>query len=197
MFTTKSCAFRAVVGLMLGAVLLCGTTGCASSRRAAASQPALPDGANAMLMDYISDQALVTAEPACRAIYTLWKGDVFEGSYADLLAALRAGNVLPGGWNAEADAYLDRATVAVMLCRACEIRTGVNWLLTGLGRYAWRELIYHGIARGGSEWTLVSGGEFLGLLVRADDYLVDRKRGNATRLELGDEPTTTPRTQRD
>ncbi|MFN0138332.1 MAG: hypothetical protein ACKVS9_19690 [Phycisphaerae bacterium] len=169
--------------------------GCATSDRAPAtsqpaSQAALPES-NAELVDYISDQPFVTAEPACRAIYTLWKGESFAGSYDELVASLKAGKIVSELWDRPADGHLDRAAVGFMICRACGISSGVNWWLTGLGRYAWRELTYKGIARGGSEWRRVSGGEFLGLLVRADEYLVRQRRGNATSIDLGDSPSPT------
>lgn len=182
----RGCAVVAVAGTSL----LCG---CATSDRVPAdsqptSQAALPES-NAELVEYIGGQPYVTAEPACRTIYALWKGETFTGSYDELVVALKDGRIVPASWDHPADAHIDRAAAGYMICRACEIKSGVNWWLTGLGRYAWRELTYKGIARGGSEWKRVSGGEFLGLLVRADAYLVQRHRGNATSIELGTSPS--------
>ena len=42
--------------------------------------------------------------------------------------------------------------------------------MLGLGRYAYRELQYHQIAGPGGDLGLVSGGEFLGIVRKADEY---------------------------
>ena len=75
-----------------------------------------------------------------------------------------------------------------MLCRAADVRTGLNWRLTGMGRYAWRELNYLKIASPISEYGYVPGGQFIGVLARAEDYM-HRVRGDGTEpVELGAAP---------
>jgi len=161
--------------------------GCQALEPRAASQPAVPQAGNAELIACIADQPLVTAEAAYRATYLLSKGEAFSGDFAALTEALRAEALVGKSWQYTSDQFVDRAAIGFMVCRACNIRSGVNWNLTGLGRYAWRELQYHRIADEGSEYGLMSGGEFVGLLSRAEDYLRRTAKGGEG-VELGAPP---------
>ena len=163
-------------------------SGCAAMR--ATSQPALPTASNAELVDYISDQPFVTAEAGYRAIYVLWKGQPYSGDYAGVQSELVNGNIASGLWNHDPSDYLDRATAAYLVCRACEIKSGLNWVLTGMGRYAWKELQYRRIAQtGGGELGLITGGEFLGILIKAEEYTRQRESSPiGPPVELGRDP---------
>lgn len=172
-------------GLLLSA---CG--GCVSSMRAGAGGAVLPASANAELLEYIGDQAYLTAEPAYRAIYVLRHGQPFEGAFDALASTLASEGLIGGGWGLSSDSYIDRAAVGFMVCRACDLRGGVNWPLTGLGRYAWRELQYRRIAGAGGDTSPISGGEFLGILSRAEEYAAASGRPmGGQRATLGGEPT--------
>jgi hypothetical protein len=173
-----------LVGMLCAASL----PGCRAALPRTTTQPAVPTQSNAELVEYIGDLPYVTAESAYRAIYILSKGEVFEGDYQALTAALVADRLIGQGWNYEADAFLDRAAVAYLVARACRIRTGLNWRLTGLGRYAHRELIYRGIAHPSGECSLISGGEFVGMLARAEEYLHKMGRAPGELADLGPEP---------
>jgi hypothetical protein len=162
-------------GGFLAATIWLAIAGC-QTPHLAPSGP-VPQEGSAELVRFIGDQAFVTAEPGYRAIYALAKGEAFSGDFAALTDRMRADRLIGQDWNYAPDRCLDRATVAFMICRACKIESGVNWRLTGLGRYAWRELQFLRIAGDGSEYPLVSGGEFVGLLSRAEDYLDRTKRG--------------------
>ncbi len=164
--------------------LLCG---CRAGLPPSASQPAYTPGANAGLMEHISNQPFVTADAGYRAVYVLWRGEAFDGDFAALTQALEGGRVVGRGWKLRAGDFLDRAAVGHLVARAARIESGVNWRLTGLGRYGWRELQYHDIAGPGGEWGLVSGGEFLGIVARADAFM--RARGQAgPQPDLGPAP---------
>jgi hypothetical protein len=167
---------------VLGTIL----AGCqvAPPRGVAMTQPAVPTEGSASLAEYVADQPYVTVEPAYRATYALWKGEAFSGDFAALSAALRDGRIIGSGWKYAADALIDRDSVGHLFCRACDIRTGLNWQLSGLGRYAWRELQYRGIAGPGSEYGYISGGQFVGMLSRAEQYVARQGHGAAARLEL-------------
>jgi hypothetical protein len=133
---------------------------------------------------YISAQPFVTAESGYRAIYTLAKNEEFSGEFSQLTETLQQDGLIGKGWDYTPDRCLDRASVGFMVCRACRIRSGLNWTLTGLGRYAWRELQYRGIAGTGGENTTMSGGEFVGVLLRAEDYLQRTGKAGAPTTEL-------------
>jgi hypothetical protein len=167
---------------------LVGPGGCASMR--ATSQPAMPAASNAELVDYISDQPFVTAEAGYRAVYVLWKGGPYSGEFSGVQSELINGKIVAGVWNHDPGEYLDRATVGYLVCRACGINTGLNWMLTGMGRYAWKELQYRGIAQtSGGELGLVTGGEFLGILNKAEEY--SRRRESSPLgppVDLGRDP---------
>ena len=169
--------------LALGSLLL----GCQAAGRHAASQPAVPTESNAQLVEYIGDLPFVTAEPAYRAVYILAHGEVFEGDFDALCRQMRSEHLIAPYWHHRPDSYLDRAAVSYMIARAIDLRSGLNWRLFGLGRYAHRELVYRGIAHPASEMRLISGGEFLGMLARAEDYLYQH-RPQLQRAELGSAP---------
>lgn len=174
----------AAAALLFGSLWL---SGCASMR--AASQPAMPAESNAELVDYISDQPFVTAEAGYRAVYVLWKGQPYAGEYSGLQSELVNGDIAAGAWNHDPADYLDRGSVGYLVCRACEIRSGLNWMLTGLGRYAWKELQYRRIAQSGGEMGLVTGGEFLGVLIKAEEYTRRRESSPmGSPAELGRDP---------
>ena len=161
--------------------------GCAPPR--AMGMAPVPNNANAALMDYIGDQPFVTAEAGYRAAYVFWKGQPYDGDFAGVRGALVDGGIASGGWNHDPADCLDRATAGYLICKACGINSGINWPLTGLGRYAWKELQYRQIAQPSGEMGLIGGGEFLGVLIKAEDYA--RRSGTTDmgqKAELGAQP---------
>ncbi len=145
----------------------------------------MPEG-NAALIEYIAQLPYVTAEPGYRAVHILWKQSEFQGDFQALQQTLRAGEII-GDWDHQPDSILMRGDVGYMLCRALEIKSGLNWVLTGLGRYAWRELNYLGIASPLSETGYVPGGQFLGFLSRAEDFRDNRRASLTQRAQIGSE----------
>jgi hypothetical protein len=174
----------------VSAAMLALGIGCAASMRAS-PPPSIP-ASNAELVESVTDTAHVTAEQAYRCVYVLWKGSMFEGDFASLTSELESSRIIDSRWDLASDALIDRATVGYMVCRACDIH-GLNWDLTGMGRYAWRELQYRRIGLGGGELGLVSGGEFVGILTRAEDYLYKNRKAGDARPELGEDPTSPTR----
>lgn len=166
------------VALITLSALMLAVSGCHAPGRSTTAAE-VPRNSNAELVAYIADQPFVTAEPAYRAVYVLWKGEPFSGDFEALADTLRGAGVVSKDGRHAPDQPLRRGTIAFMVCRACEIRGGVNWALTGMGRYAWRELQHRGIAGPGSEYGWMSGGEFVGLLLRAEDHL-RQTRGTPT-----------------
>ena len=159
--------------------------GCRATLPAEYSGPA-PAESDA-LIDHLSGMPYVSADAGYRAVHALWKREPAGGDFAAVAAGLRSGGVI-GDWGHAADSLLSRAEVGYMVCRAIDIRSGLNWRLTALGRYAWRELNYLGIASPPNEIGYVTGGQFVGILSRADDYRNERRGSLTQRAELGAEP---------
>ena len=181
---------RATLTVLLSAVcLLPLLAGCQATMPRAADQAAVPTETNAELVEFISDQPYVTAESAYRAVYILANGEIFEGSYDELTQVMKSANLISEHWTHQDNDFLSRAAIGYLVARACKIRSGLNWRLTGCGRYAYRELIYLKIAHANGELNLISGGEFLGLLARAEEYLHTTGRGPGDEAELGAEPS--------
>ncbi len=177
--------------LLAGPLLIVAfAAGCRVTLMRSGPQPAVPTDQNAELMEFIGDQPYVTAEPAYRAVYILWKGAdaMFRGSYEELQSELEEARIIDPLWKLPPDSPVDRATIGYMIARVCNIRTGLNWQLLGLGRYAYREVAYRGIAEPAGDLGLVSGGEFLGILLRAEQYMQTSAKGIGARPEIGPEP---------
>ncbi len=169
------------------AALLLLLPSCHTARRAP-GQPPVPAQSGAELVQYIADQPYLTAEPACRAIHILAKGEPFVGEFDTLREKLRAEGLIGRHWQLQPDQLVTRGQAGFMICRACDIRGGLNWSLTGLERYAWRELQHRRIAGEGSESGFVSGGEFVGLLARVEEHLRKQSLHTSPPVEIGDRP---------
>jgi len=167
--------------LLLAAGGVGSAAGCRSLSPAA---PTAPRDSSAALVAHISDQPYVTADAAYRATYALAKGGAsFDGEFDALRAAL-LGEKLIDDWDYEPQQYVHKHAVGVMICRACDIRTGINWNLTGMGRYAWRELVYHRIAKPSGEMGLITGGEFVSVLLKAEEYMKRTGRPEPAPIDL-------------
>jgi len=178
---------RRARGLLALALAALGCAGCRVPGASVRAGTPVPAAGNAELIEYVSAQPLLAAEPAYRAAYILWRGEIFEGEFEGLREALEEGRIVDVHWQHGADEALRRSEAGYLVCRACGIESGLNWRLTGWGRYAWRELQYRRIAGSGSPERYISGGEFVGILNRADRYL--REKGRRGRgAELGAEP---------
>lgn len=171
----------ALFTLLAGACLV--ASGCVSMGRAV-DQGAVPADNSASLVNFIANQPYVTAEPAYRAAYALHHGEEFDGDYAELRAAMLDADLVAERWQHQPDSYLNRGEIGYLICRAAGVRTGVNWMLTGLGRYAYRELQYKRIAGSAGEWQRMSGGEFVGVLSRAEQYMREHGQIDVSTIEL-------------
>lgn len=179
--------------VLLAPVFLAAIVGCAATQphepsTQPASQPALAALGNAELVAHVENMPWVTAEPAYRLVYIVWKGTPHAGTFDELADELRSGRVISRTWRHEPDSRIDRAQAGYMICRSADIRSGANWLLTGLGRYAWRELNYLGIADPPSEYGLVKGGQFTGIVRRALEYRRQSREHPGEAFELGPRP---------
>src|SRR5688572_28424380 len=100
--------------------------------------------------------------------------DPYE-TYEQRVAALKARKMLPASFDQPANQAVHRGVLAMAICRALDIKGGVNLRLLGpTPRYATRELMYAGIYPMSSPRQTFSGTEFLGIMGRVEDW----QRGN-------------------
>jgi hypothetical protein len=162
--------------LAVAAALL---AGCVVTPPAPPVDPAtLPD---TEFLNYLADRPLVSVDEACRAVLILTDGTDESGSFQQRFDKLQARGIVRPAWKLRPDQAVDKGTVAYMVMRGCRIPGGVNAHLFGswgLGdrRYAVRELMFENLLPedAGSDYQLISGGEFIGLLHKADQYLQER-----------------------
>lgn len=171
------------VGYVAGLLLSLLAIGCASTGRTA--EPLTKDARTSSggLIEFIGNQPFVTAETGYRAAYAMAQGEMFDGDFVALEQALVEREIASANWDLAAGDPLRRGQVGYLVCRAAGIKTGVNWNLLGSERYAYRELMYLGIAHEAGEYSLMSGGEFQGVLVATEEYLAE---GQTDRVRLGE-----------
>ncbi len=142
-----------------------------------------PRTGTAELVSHAAEQNYTTADTAYRATYALATGESFDGEF-DALREKLLEQKLIGDWPYESNERVRKADVGYMICKACKIQTGINWNVTSLGRYAWRELIYHNIANPSSEHGFITGGEFVGVLLKAEEFVQREGDADAGPTEL-------------
>jgi hypothetical protein len=102
-------------------------------------------------------------------------GDDPNADYAARVNAMKSRGLLARGFDRPADEAVSRGTLAVAIARALQIRGGLMMHLTGSNpRYATRELEYLSLYPTSSPGQTFSGGEFLGIMGRVEDW----QRGN-------------------
>lgn len=163
--------------------------GLAPGCRVSLPREPVPYEDNAELIVAIAEMPYVNADAACRAVYILVTGDVFPGEYDELLDAMRQRD-LPVADIAPHEAP-NRQEIAKLLAEVADVPAGVNYALTGLGRYALRDLQYHRVVRTPNDYGPVSGGEFLGMLARTEELIAARRK-TGEKVELGQEPKPVP-----
>jgi len=162
---------RPLVAIIVTAL---GIGGCAATRPQPRISPANLDG-DAFLA-WLADQPMVGAAEAYRAGLLLATGEDPGYDFADLAAKAFDAGIARQEWHLTADTAIDKSTAAYIVLAACRIPGGINLNLFGralhLGdrRYAWRELVYQGLIRDGNPYGVITGGEFVALLSRADEW---------------------------
>lgn len=126
--------------------------------------------------DHLPEQAMVTTAEAYRAVLLLADGEERFHGYASREQELKSRGYVRDAWGLHRDAAIDRGSVAFMVCKAIELRGGVNMRTLGeLGvgdrRYAVRELAYRDMMPPGASYRYMTGGELLDLLLEADRYM--------------------------
>ena len=141
---------------------------------------------------YLAQVSLVTTDEAFRAMLILVDGQDGSKSFEERRDRLVQRDIVNPAWITGPEYVIDRGAVAAMVCRACKLTGGINLVIfgsMGLGdrRYALRELVYREIMTTGADYAPVSGGEFVGILTRADALLAEQGAYETPEIRLESE----------
>jgi len=165
----------AAVSAMVAMVCLM-VSGCAVTAPRGRIDPA--SLADAEFLNYLADRSLVSTDEAYRAVLILADGQDGRASFEQRESELQGRDIARSAWALGPDQAVDKGAVAFMVMQACQIKGGLNTRLLGswgLGdrRYAFRELRFAGLLpeQAGVDHELMTGGELVGLLHKADEYM--------------------------
>lgn len=97
-------------------------------------------------------------------------------AYTDRLARLKEMGWLSEGFDEQPNLAMQRGTLAKLLAHALDIKGGVMMQLSNKSpRYATRELVYMQMMPPGTELQVLSGLEYIGVMQKAQDYLMLRE----------------------
>ncbi len=117
-------------------------------------------------------------------------GGESTAAYTDRLARLKEMGWLSEGFDEEPNIAMQRGTLAKLLAHALDIKGGVMMQLSNKSpRYATRELVYMQMMPPGTELQVLSGLEYIGVMQKAQDYLLlreaDRRAAEAASQDAG------------
>jgi hypothetical protein len=177
-----ACPFAAVLFLLAG----CSTV--------TVPRSVLPrDGGNAPdeQLDYwhtIATKTLINNDEALHGLALYLDGKDDATTYDARVASLKSRGFLAQNFNQPADEALQRGTIAVALAKSLHLKGGLTVRIVGYSpRYAARELEYKGIYPSSSTEQLFTGGEFVGVIGKAEDF----RAGDPTNLPASEVPATT------
>lgn len=121
-------------------------------------------------------RSAVSNDEGLHGVLLLFDGVDPTQDYNDRLALLKEREWLPQNFDEEPDLAMQRGTLAYVLCRAMDYdEGGVMYAITnGNRRYSTRELTLAGVMPEGSQLMVLDGLDYLGVVSRAQDYMVVR-----------------------
>lgn len=124
----------------------------------------------------LAGKQVATLDDGYRAICILRTGKDDGAKFEDRRALLVRDGIVPDSWPAEPQTKLTKGKLALMVCKALNIKGGLIARIFGMTeRYALRELAYLGIMPQKSGHLFVSGTELLSVLSRAARYEARRR----------------------
>ena len=173
------------VALLVTLVLLGGCPSPEVEHPLTSSLPADPIAAQMDFWHGLEDRPITCNDEAFHGLLLFVKGHDESTDYDGRVAELKSMHLLSAGFNAPAKDAVQRGTVAPVQVRALKIRGGWVMMLTGPSpRYATRELMYLNLYPPSSPEQTFSGGEFVGIIGRAEDYQQGQP-GESPATELG------------
>lgn len=117
------------------------------------------------------DKDLTSNDDALHGMLLFLDGKDDAADYAARVQTLKDRGLLPASFDRPADEAITRGTVAIMLYHALDLKGGVMaTLLPNSPRYTMRELQFVGIYPQSSPQQTFSGGQFVSLIGRLEDY---------------------------
>lgn len=131
---------------------------------------------DAAFLHYLAARPVVSFDEAARAVLMLHVPPEPPADCAARLAMLRELRALPIGRLPPCDRPIRRGDFALMLrCVAGPPRSLNEWLAGAMHlpsrRYALRTCVYEGLLPAGPEYEVISGGEMVAALTRAEDLM--------------------------
>ncbi len=118
-------------------------------------------------------RSAVSNDEGFHGVILFFDGADASDSYEQRVADLKQRGWLNEGFDEEPDLAMQRGTLARILVRALDIKGGVMMFLTSRGpRYANKELQFLGIMPYGDEFMVIDGLDYLGVISRAQDFIV-------------------------
>jgi hypothetical protein len=119
----------------------------------------------------LADCPVTSNDDAFHGLLIYLDGTDRNVDYAGRVADLRSRKMLPANFDAAADEPVTRGTLAVALVKALNIQGGLTMRLFGpQPRYALRALEYRGVFERCSPNQSLSGGEFVGVMQKAEEF---------------------------
>ncbi len=118
----------------------------------------------------LSKKEYCSTDDAYRGMLYLIDGKDTSKDFEERTARLIMHKVVKKSWQHSCNEVVSKGKVAYMLVRALGIRGGIMYNITNASaRYSLRELVFMGIIKDGTEYSKVSGAEYVGILGRAED----------------------------
>lgn len=138
-------------------------------------------------------RAAVSNDEALHALVLLEGSGAEPRGFEARVAYAKARGWLPESWDEPAEQAVQRGTLARGLAQVCGIKGGVIMRVLGpIPRYALRELIFEGIMPPSTENQTISGLDFLGVISRAQDYIIIARQKQARRQQSSSQQTPAP-----
>jgi len=166
----------------LAALLLAALGGCQTARVAQPLTAELAGNQPSQQLEFwhtLATRPLTSNDEAFHGLLLYTDGQDPADSYEARVELLKSRKMLPANFRGQANEAVQRGTLAVAICRALEIKGGVMMRLSGAApRYAVRELEFVELYPPSSTFQTFSGGEFVGIIGRMEDY----QRGQAVKV---------------
>ncbi len=117
------------------------------------------------------ESKLTSYDEAFHGLLMFMDGADDAAGYEARVASLKSRNLLPATFDRPSNEAAARGDLAVIVMNMLKVKRGVTaTLFPHSGRYAMRELQYAGLFPPGSPWQSFTGGQFVSIIGRLEDY---------------------------